>query len=62
MELTIDRSRCEGTGFCVRLLPEHVVLDADRRAVVLPGGADPEDPEVLREAEAMCPTNAVRLR
>lgn len=61
MELTIDRGRCEGTGFCVRLLPGIVALDDHRRAVVH-GPADDADPDELREAEAMCPTNALRLR
>lgn len=61
MELTIDRDRCEGTGFCVRLLPGIVTLDDHRRAV-LRGPVGDADADELREAEAMCPTNALRLR
>ena len=56
----IDGTRCEGTGFCVRLAPDHFAIGGEGTSVFL----TPEqiDEELVEEAEAMCPLNAIDLR
>jgi ferredoxin len=53
----VDRTRCEGTGFCARLAPDHFRLDGSGVARFLA----PEQPDVERigEAESLCPTRAI---
>ena len=60
MEAMVDRDRCEGTGFCVRLAPDHFALDEHGTAVYQ--APEEVDGDLLEEAEALCPTNAVRVR
>jgi ferredoxin len=58
MRVHIDEVRCEGTGFCARLVPDLFALPDDVAQVLL---ADvPADLEGLaREAVNMCPASAI---
>jgi ferredoxin len=60
MRVSIDPLRCGGTGYCQRLLPEVFRLPPGGPAEVreAPG---PELAERVREAEALCPTRAIRV-
>ena len=60
MDVAIDRDRCEGTGFCVRLAPEHFALDEQGISQFHTGDCE-LDADLMEEAEALCPTNAIRL-
>lgn len=57
VELSVDRGRCIGCGTCVALAPEHMALDANRRAYPLRRIVNwsPADGDFVRD----CPTNAI---
>jgi ferredoxin len=57
----IDRKVCQGTGYCVQLLPQVFRVGADGQAEVLRGVATAEELELAREAEDICPTRAILL-
>jgi ferredoxin len=59
MEIRIRRHRCCGSAQCMDSLPLVFTLDAAGKAVVL----DPEAAsfEVLREAAADCPSQAIEI-
>lgn len=62
MRVVVDRDRCEGNAFCVRIAPQVFALDDDEYAVVT---ADPvpEGLETLAEqAIADCPRAALSRR
>ncbi len=60
MKVSVDPLRCAGTGYCVRLLPEVFRL-GDRRTAEVWQAPGPELAERVREAETLCPTNAIRV-
>jgi ferredoxin len=59
--VTIDPRRCQSTGFCERVAPVLFRTQATGATLVL----DPTPPaalqEAAREAEALCPTAAIRV-
>ncbi|GAA2990557.1 ferredoxin [Streptomyces lactacystinicus] len=57
-----DTSRCVSSGQCAMTAPSVFDQDESGRVVVL--AADPGGPaaEQAREAAAMCPASAIRLR
>ena len=62
--LHVDRTRCDGRGLCVELLPE--LLDRDEWGYpILRGASDPPVPRGLRrdarDAVRACPVQALRL-
>ena len=62
LEVTIDPLACACTGYCVQIVPAVFDLaDDDGPAVIL----DPHPPmdllPELREAENLCPTQAIRV-
>jgi ferredoxin len=61
MHVTIDPRRCQSTGFCERVAPALFRTQVTGATLVL----DPTPPsdlhEVAREAEALCPTAAIRV-
>lgn len=58
VELSVDRALCIGCGTCVALAPEHMALDANRRAYPIQRIVNwsPADGDFLRD----CPTLAIR--
>jgi ferredoxin len=63
VKLTVDPSRCEGTGMCVKLAPHLFRLDRiEGPATVLVEGAEGESLEQAQEAETLCPTSAISLQ
>ena len=62
MRVAVDRDRCEGNAFCVRIAPQVFALDDDEFAVVT---ADPVPDDQLALAEqaiADCPRAALSRR
>jgi ferredoxin len=61
LEVTIDPLVCACTGYCVQIVPAVFDLDGDGPTVIL----DPHPPlgllDGLREAENLCPTQAIRV-
>jgi ferredoxin len=58
-EVTVDRDACIGSGSCVVYAPGTFTQDAEAKAVVLDGAADPLD--TVRVAVEACPTRALHL-
>jgi ferredoxin len=60
MEIHLDQSICEQTGFCVRIAPKVFGFEGEK-VVVLDPSSDAVDADLLREAEQLCPTGAITL-
>jgi ferredoxin len=62
VKLTVDASRCEGTGMCVKLAPHLFRLDRlEGPSTVLIENVEGELLEQAREAETLCPTSAISV-
>lgn len=61
MRVSIDKHKCEGTGYCVRIAPNAFRLGADGTSEVLLEDFDTHDAGLLREAEQTCPTGSIRV-
>jgi ferredoxin len=57
----IDPLSCAGTGYCVEVAPEVFGLAGTGPAAVLQAQPPPGLLEAVREAETLCPTNAIRI-
>lgn len=57
----VDRAVCIGAASCVGIAPQYFTLDPDGLAHFGIDGAPPEDEELLREAAASCPVQAITL-
>jgi ferredoxin len=60
--IEVDRERCQGTGYCERLLEDVFRVGADGVATVVRGVATEAELAGAREAAELCPTRAIRLR
>jgi ferredoxin len=64
IEVRADRDRCVGSGMCTLTAPEVFDQDTQEGLVVLLRNrlhrADP-DTEAAREAEGLCPAEAIRV-
>lgn len=61
--LHLDRTRCDGRGICMELLPDGIGRD-EWGYPVLPGGELPIGPaeeDAARDAVDLCPVLALRL-
>ncbi len=63
MEVRIDAHDCALTGYCVEIAPDMFGIDegASSAVVKTPMPTDPEQQELAREAEGLCPTRAIKL-
>jgi ferredoxin len=61
MRVTVSQA-CEGTGYCLQLLPEVFALTADGKSSADPAAAAQASAEDLLEAERMCPTTAIAVQ
>ncbi len=61
MRVIVDPLRCSCTGYCVKLAPHVFYLPASGPVQVLEPSPGPELADLMREAEALCPTNAIRV-
>lgn len=62
LRVSIDPVVCACTGYCVQVMPAMFALDEDGGPTVV---LDPQPPldllGDLREAETLCPTQAIRV-
>jgi ferredoxin len=58
----VDPDVCQGTGYCVRVLPQVFTLGEEGYATTLVEHAGEALHEALEEAERLCPVGAVILR
>jgi Ferredoxin len=61
MRVQVDRELCIGAGTCVALAPKYFELDAQGLAVAIKPDVDPEDEELVCQAEGGCPVEAILI-
>lgn len=61
-QVSLDPLACAYTGYCVQVLPAVFGLSGDGPTVVLDPHPPPAVLDDLREAEALCPTQAIRVQ
>jgi ferredoxin len=61
LQVTIDPLQCARTGYCVEVVPDVFALVEDGPTVVVDPDPAAERLEELREAEGLCPTQAIRV-
>lgn len=61
-ELSVDRIRCDGSGFCAEVFPEMIQLDDWGYPIAAPGAIPDHLLAHARRAAASCPVLALKLR
>lgn len=61
MEITVDRTRCEANGRCVRVAPGVFALDDDDLLHVNSAAVPGVEPALVARAVASCPRAALSL-
>ncbi|KAA0112437.1 ferredoxin [Mycolicibacterium sp. P1-5] len=59
MRVVVDRDRCEGNAFCVRIAPEVFELDDDEYATVIVDPVPADQETLARQAVVDCPRAAI---
>lgn len=59
--LRVDRSRCDGAGFCAVIAPEHFLVDVDGLVSLQAATVDEDELPEVEEAVEVCPTGAIVL-
>lgn len=59
LRVRVDRDRCEGNAFCVKIAPEVFQLDDDEYAVVIADPVPVEQERLAEQAVADCPRAAL---
>ncbi|MEU9344947.1 ferredoxin [Streptomyces sp. NPDC048278] len=62
MQVEVDQPRCVASGQCVLMAPDVFDQDDDGIVELLSGSPAPEQYDEVREAAAICPAAAIRLR
>ncbi len=60
-KIKVDFDRCEGTGMCESLAPDHFEVDEQGFLQVLQEDVAEGEVAIVEEAVASCPTEALRL-
>ncbi|HEX6518953.1 MAG TPA: ferredoxin [Streptosporangiaceae bacterium] len=58
-KISVDKNVCIGSAMCVAIAPDRFVLDERQRSGPAEAEIDPE--EVVRDAAASCPAEAIHL-
>lgn len=61
MKITVDPGRCDAHGVCAMTAPDIFGLDDDGYVDVLDATPDEEKAELVDEAVACCPTQALSV-
>jgi ferredoxin len=61
MKITVDRDRCVGSAYCLRIAPATFDVGDDGIAVVLDADVTGAQAAAAREAEADCPSMAISI-
>lgn len=59
--IEVDLEACEATGFCAQVVPEVFEISDEGVLRLLRNTAEDGLEARLREAEALCPTQAIRI-
>jgi len=57
--LRVDRSRCDGAGFCAVIAPGHFLVDVDGLVSLQLVDVDEDDLADVEEAVEVCPTGSI---
>lgn len=58
-KISVDKDLCISSGMCVALAPDRFVLDERQRSGPVEAEIDPD--ELVRDAAASCPSEAISL-
>jgi ferredoxin len=61
VKVTVDRTRCVGTGICEVTAPPVFELDDNAELAILQAEIGPDQLEAVRTAVSHCPTQALTL-
>ena len=61
MRVSVDRAKCQGTGYCTMITSEVFELDTQGIAYVREGAIDESQHELIVEAGDTCPTQAISV-
>jgi ferredoxin len=61
MRINVERSRCEGYGFCEEKAPSLLRLDDDGNLEILGSPSDAREREQAQQAVRSCPVAALLL-
>jgi ferredoxin len=59
MRVVVDRDRCEGNAFCIRIAPKVFELDDDEYATVIADPVPADQETLARQAIVDCPRAAI---
>ncbi|BBX19543.1 ferredoxin [Mycolicibacterium duvalii] len=59
MRVHVDRDRCEGNAFCVKIAPQVFELDDDEYAIVVADPVPVDQEPAAEQAVADCPRAAI---
>jgi len=58
-KISVDKDVCIGSAMCIAIAPDRFVLDERQRSGSVEAEIDPD--EVVRDAAASCPSEAISL-
>ena len=58
-KISVDKSLCIGSAMCIAIAPDRFVLDKQQRSGPAEAETDPD--ELVRDAAASCPSEAISL-
>jgi ferredoxin len=58
-KISVDKNACIGSAMCVAIAPDRFALDERQRSGPVEAEIDPD--EVVRDAAASCPSEAISL-
>lgn len=58
-QISVDKKLCIGSGMCVAIASDRFALDERQRSGPVEAEIDPD--ELVRDAAASCPSEAIRL-
>ena len=58
-KISVDKSLCIGSAMCIAIAPDRFVLDKRQRSGPAEAETDPD--ELVRDAAASCPSEAISL-
>lgn len=61
MKVAVDPVRCGCTGYCVKIAPMVFQLPSEGPARVIEAAPVDEHADLVKEAETVCPTNAIHV-
>ena len=58
-KISVDKSLCIGSAMCIAIAPDRFVMDKQQRSGQAEAETDPD--ELVRDAAASCPSEAISL-